>query len=69
MSYSLEDSHMTPNERRCEIARILAKAILRLNSMAHRTPVSVQSEPSSEGNSPQKRVDVSATSRPHGTRG
>ena len=66
MPYPHDESHLTADQRRHEVARILAKGILRLRGMARPAPESTESKPSEP---PDKGVDVSATSRPCGTTG
>jgi len=66
MPRSFDEPALTPDQRRREIARILAKGILRLHCMARGAPESSQSKPATP---PDKGVDVSATSRPHETTG
>lgn len=63
MPYTPNEAHLTPDQRRREIAAILARGVLRLNQLP---PESAGSAPSTM---PQKGLEVSATSRPHVTRG
>jgi len=67
MCYMLEDpAEMTPNQRRREIAAILARGVLRLRQCAQTSPVSGESrtvEKASE--SGQDCLDEFATSSPH----
>jgi len=54
-----DDSHLTPEARRREIAAILARGVLRLRHLA----------PDDAPDPPQKPLELSATSRPDVTRG
>ena len=71
MMHSLDDStELTPDQRRREIASILARGILRLRFMRRVAPESTESGSSDDAaEPPQKGLDVRATSRPHVTRG
>ena len=66
MPYTPDEAHLTPDQRLHEIAAILAKGVLRLRSSAQCAQESAGSAPSTM---PQKGLEVSATSRPHVTRG
>ena len=66
MPYTPNQAHLTPDQRRHEIAVILAKGILRLRRSAQCAQESAEYAPSTM---PQKGLDVSGTSRPHVTRG
>jgi len=67
MPHSPDDpADMTADQRRREIAAILARGILRLHQTRQLAPKS----PASESVDPrQKDLEVSETSRPHVTRG
>lgn len=54
-----EDPHLTPEARRREVAAIFARGVLRLRHLA----------PNDAPDPPQKPLELSATSRPHVTRG
>ncbi len=65
-----DDSRLTPDQRRREIAIILARGILRLHGIARPTHVSTESTAVEHSPEPaQKDLEVSPTSRPHVTRG
>jgi hypothetical protein len=63
MRYSLDD--LTPDQRRHEIAAILAKGILRL----HSTQQSASNSDTPEPVTPNKDLDVCGPSSAHGTDG
>ena len=68
MWHSLDD--LNPDERRREIAAILARGILRLHSIRPVPPESADSEGANQAPKEcQKGLEVSATSRPHVTTG
>jgi len=70
VSYLPDDPPLTPDQRRREIARMLARGVLRLRSMAQGEPASAGSDPSDDQIAPsQEGVDVCATTRPHGSAG
>ena len=71
MLHSLDDdSRLTPDQRRREIAAILARGILRLRRIAGTAPDSAESGPPEPAPEPaQKALELSAPSRPHVTRG
>jgi len=70
VSYVPDDSPMTPDQRRREIARFLAKGVLRLHALAHAQAVCAVPEALAEPtDAPQEGVDVCATTRPHGSAG
>ena len=71
MMHSLDDpDDLNADERRREIAVILAEGILRLRGMRQVAPESAESEfPDDATEPPQKGLDVCATSRPHVTGG
>ena len=54
-----DSHHLTPDERRREIAAILARGVLRLSRVA----------PDDAPDPPKKPLELSAPSRPHVTRG
>lgn len=54
-----EDAHLTPDQRRREIAAILARGVLRLRHIA----------PNDARDLPEKPLELFAPSRPHVTRG
>ena len=65
-----DDSRLTPDQRRREIASILARGILRLHRMARPARGCVDSSPSEDAPEPApKGLELSATSRPHVTHG
>jgi hypothetical protein len=67
---SPDDSRLTPDQRRREIASILARGILRLHSMARTAQNSAGSGAAEHAPEPtQKALEVSAQLRPHVTRG
>lgn len=65
MLHSPDDSRLTPEQRRREIAAILARGVLRSRSMLGVPPESTA--PDSDDAPPENGLDVSATSRPHVT--
>ena len=68
MTYPSDDSRLTPEQRRREVASILARGILRLRAMARTGPDSGDSDATEHAPQPaQKALEVSATSRPHVT--
>jgi hypothetical protein len=70
MPHSPDDSRLTPDQRRREIASILARGILRLHSMARTAPDSADPDTVEHAaEHAQKALEVSATPRPHVTRG
>ena len=71
MLHSFDDpADLTPDQCRREVARILARGVLRLCDKLHSTLETACSEPSDGGPiSPDKDLDVSATTDPHGTNG
>ena len=70
MSYSPDDPHMTPAQRRREIATILARGILRLHTAGQPASESAVSDrPYDAQDGLQKALEVFATSRLHVTRG
>ena len=71
MMHSLDDStNLTPEQRRQEIAAILARGILRLRGTRQVASESTESGSSDDApERPRKGLDVSATSRPHVTGG
>jgi len=70
VSYLPDDLPLTPDQRRREIARILARGVLRLHSMAQTEAISAVPEAlAAPVDSPQEEVDVCATTRPHGSAG
>lgn len=65
-----DDSRLTPEQRRHEIATILARGILRLPRTARPARGCADSAPSEDAPEPApKGLELSATSRPHVTRG
>lgn len=63
-------AHLTPDERRRQVAAILAKGVLRLCSSAQQLPDPDQSAPADNSSkSRQKALEVSAPPSPHATRG
>ncbi len=65
-----DDLPLTPDQRRREIARILARAVLRLRALAHAQAISAVPEALAEPtDASQEGVDVCAPSRPHGSAG
>lgn len=71
MMHSLDDpTDLTPEQRRREIAAILARGVLRLHGTRQVAPKSGESESSDdEPVRSRKGLDVCATSRPHVTKG
>ncbi len=67
MPYVPDDLPLTPDQRRREIARILARGVLRLSALAHAPEVAPT--PEAPADSPQEGVDVCAATRPHGSAG
>ncbi len=69
MLHSSEDpADLTPDQRRHEIAAILAKGVLRLHSMRSLGPESpAPGSPDDASDSAQNDLEVSATPRPHVT--
>lgn len=67
MLHSPDDpADLTPDQRRREIAAILARGILLLHHTRQLAPEAAASEPKEPR---QKDLEVPATSRPHVTRG
>ena len=66
MPYVLETPHLTPEQRRHEIAAILARGVRRLSQIP---PESAEFGLSGAPEWPQKGLEVSGTSRPHVARG
>ena len=62
------DDSLTPDQRRREIASLLARGILRLQSLARPDTASV-SEADDASESVQRGLEMSAPIRPHGTGG
>ena len=64
-------AHLTPDERRRQVAAILARGVLRLCSSVQLPPESADSAPaaSNSSKSRQKALEVSAPPSPHATRG
>lgn len=63
-------AHLTPEERRRQIAAILARGVLRLHSSGQLPPHSAASTPSDNSSKfRQKALEVSAPPSPHATRG
>lgn len=63
-------AHLTPDERRRQVAAILARGVLRLRSSGHLPPHSAESTPADNSSkSRQKALEVSAPPSPHATRG
>lgn len=71
MLHSPDDpADLTSDQRRREIAAILARGILRLHQTRQLAPESAASEPADHSpEAPQKDLEVSDTSRPHVTGG
>ena len=71
MPHSLDDpDRLTPEDRRREIAAILARGILRLHRTRQKAPESATSKPADHApDGPHKGLEVSGTSRPHVTHG
>jgi hypothetical protein len=69
MQHSSEDpANLTPDQRRREIAAILARGILRLHSIRPLAPESATSGPCEDAPEiAENGLEVSATSRPHVT--
>ena len=69
--HSLDDAtDMTPDQRRREVAAILARGILRLRATRQVAPESAESGSCDDApEPPQKGLEVSAASRPHVTGG
>ncbi len=67
MSCPPDDPHLTIDQRRREIAAILARGILRIHGAGHPASESECSDDALE--SPQKSLELSAPSRPDVTRG
>ncbi len=65
MPYLPDDRDLTPEQRRREIASILARGVLRLCSVLPAEPEAPKPAPSP----PQKDLEVSDLSRPHVPRG
>lgn len=72
MDYSREDhaypGSLAPDERRREVAALLARGILRLQSLAS-LDSAVVSEAADASESGQRGLEMSAPIRPHGTGG
>jgi len=69
MSYSPGDSHLTPDQRRREIAAILARGILRLHSAGQPASEPAAADCPDDAPDPlQKGLELSALSRLHVTR-
>jgi hypothetical protein len=65
-----DDLPLTPDERRREVARILARGVLRLRGITQAAAICATPEALAEpADSPQEEVDVCATTRPHGCAG
>lgn len=61
---------LTPAQRRHEIAAILAIAVLRVCTCARSSPASAESHAGQDSSESRKnRLDLSATSSPHGLAG
>lgn len=71
MMHSLDDpTDLTPDQRRREIAAILARGVLRLHGTRQVAPESAESGSCDDAAVPsRKRLDVCGTSRPHVTGG
>ena len=70
MPYPLDETQLTPDQRRNAIAAILARGILRLHHTRQLAPESAAPETENDApEAPQKDLEVSQTSRPHVTRG
>jgi len=67
MCYMLEDpAEMTPDQRRCEIAAILARGVLRLRQCAQSSAISEESRtPEKSSESGQDCLDEGAKTSPH----
>ena len=65
MLHSADDSRLTPDQRCREVARILARGVLRLRqvALASREPGPAAGVPES----PDKDLELGATGRPHVT--
>ena len=66
MRYTPDEAHLTPNQRRHEIAVILAKGVLRLRRSVQFAQEFAESAPPTM---PKKGLEVSVASRPHVTPG
>ena len=66
-----DPAHLTPDERRRQVATILARGVLRLRSSAQLGPDPAESEPCADNSSdPRKKaLAVSTTFCPDATRG
>lgn len=66
-----DPAHLTPEQRRREIAAILAKGVLRLRSVAQIRPGSAPESrsPKKGTETLRKALELSATSSPHATTG
>jgi hypothetical protein len=70
MPHSSDAPHLTPEQRRREIAAILAKGILRLHTAGPRASESAVSDRPDDAPEPlEKGLELSAPSRPYVTRG
>ena len=69
MLHSPDDSHLTPDQRRHEVASILARGILRLRTLVRIERDSADSPTGDALEPPQSSLDMPATSRPHVTGG
>ena len=71
MPYSLDDpANLSPDQRRREVAAILARGILRLHPAGQVASESAAPEAADHPlEPPQKDLEVSRTSRPHVTGG
>ena len=70
MSDSPHDRPLTPDQRRREVASILAKGVFHLHSMAPAALEPADSGPGDDAPEPQESgLEVSATTRPHVTNG
>jgi len=69
MPHSPDDpTDLTPDQRRREVASILARGVLRLHSIRHFAPEPAASGPCEDVPEPaQNGLEVSATPRPHVT--
>lgn len=66
-----DPNHLTPEQRRREIAAILAKGVLRLRSAAQISPSSAPESRTAEKGAEtlQNALELSATLSPHATTG
>ena len=69
MPYASHDSRLTPDQRRREIAAILARGVLRLRDTRQVAPKLGAGLSHDPPEWPQKGLEVSGTSRPHVDRG